>query len=102
MIGGKELEQAIGDCDQAQKLAPQSVEIRDTRGFVYLRMGDFAKAVAEYNVVLQVDPNHARALYGRGFAKTKTGDTTGGAADIAAASKFDANVAREYARIGLK
>ena len=81
---------------------PNSPEVRDTRGFLFLKMSDFAKAIVEYNSALQIDPNHARSLYGRGLAKTKTGDKTAGGADMASAVKIDPNVAQEFARFGLK
>jgi len=98
----RDLGQAIGDCDRALALVPDSVEIRDTRGFLQLRLGDFAQAIVEYDAVLKDAPNDARALYGRGYAKTRIGDTSGGAADRALARKLDAGVAGEYARFGLK
>ena len=58
-------------------------QARDTRAFIYLKLGDFSKAISEYGLALQTDPNHARALYGRGLAKAKSGDKTGGDADMA-------------------
>lgn len=101
-IIGKDLGQAMGDCDQALKLMPNSNEVRDTRGFVYLRMGDFAKAIVEYDTALQIDPKHARALYGRGYAKIKIGDTNGGASDMAAALKLETDLAEQFAKKGVR
>ena len=93
---------AIKDCDEAQKLVPNSPEVRDTGGFLFMKMSDYAKAVVEYNSALQIDPNHARSLYGRGLAKAKTGDKAAGDAEMASAVKIDPNVAQEFAKFGLK
>ena len=46
-------------------------------------------------VVEQLDAKRARALYGRGLAKTKSGDKTG-AADIEAARALQPGIADEF------
>lgn len=98
----RELDRAKADCDHAARLVPDRVEPRDTLGFLYLRMGNFSEALLQYDAVLQVDPRHARALYGRGYAKARRGDPEGGAADMAAARGLEPDVAREYRRLGLE
>jgi hypothetical protein len=40
----------------------------------------------------------ASSLYGRGLAKLRKGDTTGGNADIAAAKTIEADIVGEFAR----
>src|SRR6185295_7823880 len=80
-ISGKDLVEALNDCNEALKLLPNNVEARDTRGFIYLKLGDYPVAINEYNASLQLDPNRSRSLYGRGLAKLKSGDKTGGEAD---------------------
>ena len=44
----------------------------------------------------------ASSLYGRGLAKLKTGDTTGGDTDIAAAKAIEANIVGDFARYGVQ
>lgn len=51
--------------------------------------------------VRRLDSKLPSALYGRGFAKLKTGDRAGGNADITAVKKIEQNVAAEFARYGL-
>ena len=81
---------------------PNSPEVRDTRGFLFMKMADYPKAIVEYDSALKADPNHARSLYGRGLAKTKTGDQATGTVDMANAVKLDPTVAQEFAKFGLK
>ena len=100
-IVGKEIKEALADCDQALKLAPTSPDVRDTRGFVNLKAGDFAAAIKDYSLALQLDPNRARALYGRALAKAKTGDKEGADNDRAAALKVDPRVGEEFSKFGL-
>ena len=66
-ILGVELVRALGDCDTALKLSPLNLEVRATRGFVFLKLGDAELALNEYNLLLDADPNRAIALYGRGW-----------------------------------
>ena len=50
-----------------------------------MRLGDFAKSIADFDAGLKLAPKIAGALYGRGLAKLKKGDAAAGEADIAAA-----------------
>jgi hypothetical protein len=59
-------------------------------------------SINEYNTALQIDPNHARSLYGRGLAKTRSGDRQGGSTDMAAAMKIAPKVAEDFSRLGMK
>lgn len=99
---GRELEMALADCDEALRLVPENETVRDTRGFLYLKMADYPKAILEYNAALRIEPNQARAFYGRGYARTKMGEKAAGDADIAAALNLDTGIAEEYARGGVK
>jgi hypothetical protein len=44
----------------------------------------------------------ASSLYGRGLAKLKKGDTTGGNAHIAAARPIGANIVGDFTRYGVQ
>jgi len=67
--------------------------VLDSRGFVYLKLGQFDNAIADYNAVLKLKPKLAISLYNRGLAKQKKGDSAGGDADIAAAKAIDPKIA---------
>lgn len=68
---GTDLAQALADCNQALKLDAGDGYILDSRGFVYLRLGQFDDAIADYNAALKINPKIASSLYGRGVAKLK-------------------------------
>src|SRR5690242_10957470 len=72
-VEGQELVMALADCDQALKLLPLSIPARETRGFIYLKLGDAAIAITEYEAALQMDANRPLALYGLGLAELRMG-----------------------------
>jgi tetratricopeptide (TPR) repeat protein len=100
-IAGSDLVAALADSDQALKLLPLNLEVRDTRGFIYLKLGDPALALNEYNAALTIDPNRALSLYGRGLARIRMGDAAG-KGDQEAALTINPEVANDFAIYGLK
>jgi hypothetical protein len=44
----------------------------------------------------------ATALYGRGLARIKKGDATGGNADLAAAAKLEKKIAENFSNYGVR
>jgi tetratricopeptide (TPR) repeat protein len=83
-------------------LEPNDIAAFDSRGFTYLKIGEWDSAIQDYSSALQHDPRLASALYGRGLAKRKKGDTAGGRADMAAATAIDPNIAGDFARYGVQ
>ena len=58
-------------------------------------MGRFDSAIQDYSSALRIEPKMASALYGRGLARLKKGDTAG-STDVEAAKKLeDADEAKE-------
>jgi tetratricopeptide (TPR) repeat protein len=100
-VAGTDLVAALADSDQALKLLPLNLEVRDTRGFIYLKLGDPALALNEYNAALTTDPNRALSLYGRGLARIRMGDAAG-KGDQEAAITINPEVADDFAIYGLK
>ncbi len=100
-IAGRDLVAALADSDQALKLLPLNLEVRDTRGFIYLKLGDPALALNEYNAAMTIDPNRALSLYGRGLARIRMGDAAG-KGDQEAALTINPEVANDFAIYGLK
>jgi tetratricopeptide (TPR) repeat protein len=91
---------ALEDCDEALRLAPQDANSFDTRGFVYLRLNRLNDAIADFNVALNINPKLASSLYGRGLAKQRKGNKTGGDADIAAAKLIESSIEAQLGRFG--
>ncbi len=92
---------ALDLCNLALQLEPKSSATLDSRGFVHFRMGDIAKARADYDAALALEPKAASSLFMRGVVRRRSGDTAGGDADIAAALALDANVQSRYATYGV-
>lgn len=101
-IAGRDLVEAMADCDAALRLMPVNLDVRDVRGFIYLKLGDPAIAINEYNAALAIDPNRPIALWGRGLARIRMGQTKEGEADQAAARVLDPNIQRQFSIYGLK
>ena len=100
-ILGRDLVAALADCDMALKIRPTNLDVRETRGFIYLKLGDPAIAIVEYEAALEVDPNRALALFGRGLARKKMGRASEGAADQAAARALDPQIEVHFSRYGV-
>lgn len=100
-VAGKELVLAMGDCDMALKLAPLSIDVRATRGLLFLKMGDPQLAIHEYDAALQQDPNHPAALYGRGLALESAGKVEEGRRNKAAGMALDPEVADAFSSFGV-
>jgi hypothetical protein len=57
-------------------------------------------AVEDYDAALRIDPMFAVALYARGQATLKQGNTASGKADVVAAQRLDPNVRRAFTAWG--
>lgn len=96
-----QLPEALADCNQALFLRSNYPEVLASRGLVYLRMKEPARAIADYDLVLRLTPRHAQALYGRGLAKLLLNDTPGGQTDLAAARKIEPAIEAVFKRWGV-
>ena len=112
----RDLHAALDDCNHALNLRPYSPEeigsmVRhslsddpdtlDSRGLVYLRLGNLEGAIHDYDSALRVNPSMPSSLYGRGIAELRRGEDARGHADLAAAAKLDSGIARRFTDMGL-
>lgn len=97
----QELDKALADCNRAIRERADSPFFLDSRGLVYLRMGNFAKSIADYDAVLALQPRNPWALYVRGVAKVRKGATEEGESDIAASKTIAPRAAADAARHGI-
>lgn len=100
-VAGRDLVPALADCDRALRLMPLNLDVRETRGFIYLKLGDPTIAIVEYNAALDVDASRPLALYGRGLAYLRIGRRDQGEADRAAARALDPAIGRQFSIYGL-
>jgi tetratricopeptide (TPR) repeat protein len=113
----RDLHEALDDCNRAlaarpyaaattgtligAPLASEDPDVLDSRGLVYIRLGNFKDAVHDYDSALQINPKMPTALYGRGVAELRLGETPQGEADLAAAAKLDSGVTKSFTDMGL-
>lgn len=104
-LEGADLALAVKDCNAALKRADKSsplyAKVADSRGLVFLRMGDYDKSITDYDASLRIDANNARPLYGRGIDKLRKQKTSDGDADIARATAIWPQVVEEFKRRGI-
>ena len=101
LIGLGQYDRAIADFDTALRLQHDDIDAVAARGMAWLRKGDSGRALQDFDQALGARPGNAIALYGRGIARRRTGNQKGGDADIAAAKAIQADIAEEFARMGL-
>jgi tetratricopeptide (TPR) repeat protein len=115
-MANRDLHEAMSDCDQALYFRPYAPEetgtlvrqslsddpdILDSRGLVYLRLGNPEDAKHDYDSALRANPRMSSSLYGRGLAELQLGEKTQGQADLAAARKLDSGIAKQFSDMGL-
>ena len=81
-------------------IQPNDAATLDSRGLIYLKMGQFDSAIQDYNSALRIEPKMASALYGRGLARLKKGDSDGNA-DVVAAKKIETKIADDFSLYGV-
>ena len=97
----RDLWPALADCDSAVRLQPDDANVRDSRGFIHLRLDLLDDAIANYDAALKISPKFAESLYGRGLARRRRGDAAAGDADMAAAIAIRPGIAEEFTGYGL-
>ncbi|HLY51649.1 MAG TPA: tetratricopeptide repeat protein, partial [Steroidobacteraceae bacterium] len=58
-LTGHGLDEALEDCNFAVHRGPKTASFHDSRGLVYLRLGQYAKAIADYDAALALNPKIA-------------------------------------------
>jgi len=104
-LAGSDLPLALKDCDDALKRAGKGsafyAKVEDSRGLVFLRLGDYAKSIADYDAAIAIVPKKAWSWYGRGIGKLRQHQTAAGDADIAQAKSLSPTIADKFTRYGL-
>jgi len=101
---------AIQDCNQALLLKPDFIDnmIKSGRvgilqdiGLANLKAGRFEAALTDYDTAYGSLPTSAEVLYGRGLAKSHSGDVEGGKADMAEAKAIRSDIAEVFVGFGV-
>lgn len=98
---GKDLQEALADCDRAIKLLPQAVNPLASRGLVNYRLNRYPHAVADCTGAIEKAPETASSYYVRGLARRAMGDAEGGDADVRKAVELEPGIVARYAGYGV-
>jgi tetratricopeptide (TPR) repeat protein len=102
-VANVQLDLALTYCDRAvANSRVREFAAYDTRGFLHLKRGEYALAVADYDRALRLYGKLPTSLFGRGLAKLSLGNDAEGRADLAKATKMDPSVADAFASKGIK
>ncbi len=99
-VARTQLRAALADCDKAIAIDASFVQAYDSRGLVYLQLGQPKYALADYNRALHIRPSLTSALFGRGVAKLRLADQSG-QTDIRRARKYDPSIEAAFRRYGI-
>jgi predicted aspartyl protease/Tfp pilus assembly protein PilF len=95
------LDKALDDCDNAIDLDEKAGSFLDSRGWVRLRLGQWAKAKSDFDKALAKDANITAALYGRSIVQARLGNAAASQADLAAARKLRPDIEEHMRMLGL-
>jgi tetratricopeptide (TPR) repeat protein len=98
-LSGRDLPLALKDCDAALR-RQKAANFFDSRGLVELRMGQYDRAIADYDAALQLAPRSAWSLYGRGLARKHKNDAAG-QSDLDAAVAIDPELPLRAKALGI-
>jgi tetratricopeptide (TPR) repeat protein len=98
-LAGRDLPLALKDCDAALH-RDKSASYFDSRGMVELRMGEYDRAIADYDQALALAPKMPWSLYGRGLAKHHMNDASA-QSDLDAAIAMDPQLPSRAKELGI-
>lgn len=82
-------ELAIIFCNKVIALDPESPQSYFIRGFSYLKLKQYKKAIHDFNLVIRKQPHNADAFYYRGISKKESGKLWGSVKDLHEANKLN-------------
>jgi tetratricopeptide (TPR) repeat protein/predicted aspartyl protease len=100
-LWGQQLDEALGDCNEAMRLMPGGSEYLQIRGIIYLRQGKFDAAISDFDAALKLQPQDGWSLLCRSLAERGKGEADKAAADLAAASALDPKLPDRAKALGL-
>lgn len=91
---------ARADADAAVEIDPRDVSGHLCRGLLQLRAEQWEAARESYDAVLTLEPGNPTALFGRGVARRRAGDSAG-RDDMNLARDFNGHVGEEFDDLGV-
>jgi predicted aspartyl protease/Tfp pilus assembly protein PilF len=104
-LRGVELDAALKDCNAALRHAAKAssfyAEVADSRGLVFLRLGDYDKSIVDYDASIKIVAKNPWSFYGRGVDKMHEQKSAEGQSDLDQATAIWPQVADEFKRWGI-
>jgi tetratricopeptide (TPR) repeat protein len=100
-LAGRDLQDALADCTKAQNLRPNDAWTLNARGFIYLKLGEFDRSIADFDAAL-VNSKMAVSYYGRGLARRRAGDGQAADKDMELARTIRADIADAVTEYGVQ
>ncbi len=98
---GREFVRARQDADAAVLSNPNYAEGQLCRGVLQLRDGQWADAKTSFEAALAVESGNPIALFGRGVARRRSGDSDG-TEDMNQARDFDGHIGEQFDNFGVR
>lgn len=98
----QDLKNALDDCRLALHKVRGDSRMFGNIALVYLRLGNYNKAVYYFKKSIDLQPKSEWSLYGLGIAEERNGSKADGARSIQAALAINPHVADFYKSVGLK
>lgn len=89
--------QQLADCTNSLNLEPNQERVLSDRGFIYLKLGELDRSIADFDAALTINPKLAFSYYGRGLARRGTGDNLAAGKDFEMARTIRPGVAKVVA-----
>lgn len=87
-IAQKNFHGAVGMATKGISLDARQARPYNTRGYAYLRLGDFSAAIADFSEAIRLRPDYANAYQNRASARRRLGDEQNAAADSQRAAEL--------------
>ena len=82
--------EAVVELNEAIRLKPDSPHAYNARGYAYLRLKEYKRAITDFDQAIRLDPLYGNAYHNRGVARRASGDREGAEADLAKEREFGA------------
>jgi tetratricopeptide (TPR) repeat protein len=96
-----DLAAARSDAEDAARLDPRNTYGQLCRGLLQLRAGEWEGARLSYEAELEVESGNPQALFGRGIARRRAGDSAG-REDMNLARDFDSHIGERFDEMGVR
>lgn len=96
------MDEALVDLDTVVRLKADFAPAYFMRGAIAFRRNDFKLAEREFDDAVERLPTYYQAIYARGVAKSRSGDASGGEADMKTARGMSGRVAEDLALMDIR